>query len=366
MKIIFYIGHHKVGSTALQAFLAENWRVLIKNGILYPSIEGHGFAANLRQALQKDPIVKEPIRVREPHSALAYRMIADVSGRPIPRQFSDVPPTDQMIRAIRSQVTALQPETVVLCSEAFSNFGQVDANLVTVLRDIFPDAEMQVYCALRRPDQYITSWHGQRLKVGEKNVAPLHETGAAQYYGTIHFDYAMVVNAWVDHMPEAQLTLRNYADILAAGGSIEDFVAQTGLALPQDGISPPGRANESLPLAAFSIMAQATQALQHSDTLALSRFLQTKGKALSPVANGDIEVFGADHRAKLVEDFAPIDARLAEIQGTSAFFADLDAALQPRSTPILEAGRALLDAIDPDSLPNPELKTFIETLKRDL
>lgn len=364
MKIIFYIGHHKVGSTALQAFFARNWRVLAQAGILYPSVESYGFGTNLRQALKQPQKIHELVRIREPHSALAYRMIADVSDRPIPRQFADVPSSDQMIRAIRAQVAALEPHTVVLCSEAFSNFGQVNPALVSRLGQIFPTADMQIYCALRRPDTYITSWHGQRLKVGER-VDPLHETGAAQYFRTIHFNYRMVVNAWIKHLPQAQFLLRNYADILDSGGSIEDFVAQTGLKLPQDGIAPPERANESLPLAAFSIMQRAIGQLSHRDILALSRFLQTQGKTLSPHANSDIEVFGSTHRDHLVTTFAPIDAHLAKIAAKPAFFADLDTARSPRPIPEPDAARALLHAIDTERLPQPELKTFLTALKQD-
>lgn len=365
LKIVFYIGHHKVGSTALQAYLAQNWLPLMRSGILYPSVEGHGFAANLRDGLGKSaPSGAQPVHIREPHSALAYRMIADVSGRPIPRQFSELPSTDQMIRAIRNQVETLSPHTVILCSEAFSNFGQVNPDLVNQLGAIFPEAEIQIYCALRRPDDYLISWHGQRLKVCEQ-IQPLRETGASQYYGTIHFDYTMVVNAWIERLPAAQISLRNYTDIVAAGGSIEDFVQQTGLQLPSDGLTAPGRANKSLPLSAFSIMDRAVVDLDRKDAHRLSQVLQSKGHALSPIANAEIEMFGAEHRHALVETFAPFEARLAEIIEQPAFFADLDRATAARPVPEQDAARALLDAIDPASLPSQTLKDYIQSLKKE-
>ena len=52
MKIIIYIGHHKVGSTALQVFLSQNWLALVRAGILYPSVETSGFSHNLAEVLQ--------------------------------------------------------------------------------------------------------------------------------------------------------------------------------------------------------------------------------------------------------------------------------------------------------------------------
>lgn len=39
MKVVFYIGHHKVGSTALQVYLSQNWLRLAQAGILYPAVE---------------------------------------------------------------------------------------------------------------------------------------------------------------------------------------------------------------------------------------------------------------------------------------------------------------------------------------
>ena len=189
MKVIFYIGHHKVGSTALQSFLTQNWRRLAKHGILYPAVESRGFAANLAHGLGQ-PLkgAVNDVNVREPHSALAYRMMAEVSERKVPPQFKRLPTAAQMLLAIQNQVRALRPEALILCSEAFANFGQVDPALIRSLADHFPKAEFEIYCALRRPDEYLISWHGQRLKVGE-TVSALSQGGAASYYDNIHFNF---------------------------------------------------------------------------------------------------------------------------------------------------------------------------------
>ena len=51
MKAAFFIGHHKTGSTSLQAFLAANYHRLISEGILYPATESEGIVSNLAAAL---------------------------------------------------------------------------------------------------------------------------------------------------------------------------------------------------------------------------------------------------------------------------------------------------------------------------
>ena len=362
MKIILYIGHHKVGSTALQSFLARNWLPLARAGILYPSVEAHGFAGNLKLALGAGEAFEHlPVQIREPHSALAYRMIADVSDRPIPPQFQGLPVTAQMFRALRKQVEHLQPHTMILCSEAFSNFGEVDPDLVTRLCDVFPGAEFQTYCALRRPDEYITSWHGQRLKVGETPPA-LWDFGFGQYLDGIHFDYRLVVQAWQDHVPGGQMILRNYADILATGGSAEDFIAQTGLTLPAD-TQPARRENTSLPLAAFALMDRTNRDLGPHGAHALSLYLQNRGQDLSPVANGEIEMFGQQQRDQMADAFAPIHEDLNRIAGTPAFFPDIDEMRGTRPVPAPEAARRLLAVLSPNEMPNPVLGDYIKKLQ---
>lgn len=362
MKIILYIGHHKVGSTALQAFLARNWLPLARAGILYPSVEAHGFAGNLKSALGAGEAFEQlPIQIREPHSALAYRMIADVSDRPIPPQFQGLPATPQMFRALCKQVEHLQPHTMILCSEALSNFGQVDPELVTRLCDVFPGAKFQTYCALRRPDDYITSWHGQRLKVGETPPA-LWEDGFAQYRDGIHFDYRLVVQAWQDRVPGGRMILRNYADILATGGSAEDFIAQTGLALPAD-TQPARRENTSLPLASFALMDRANRDLGAHVAHPLSLYLQTHGQVLSPVPDSDIEMFGQEQRDQMADAFAPIHDHLNRLARTHAFFPDIDEMRRTRPVPAIDAARRLLAVFSPQGMPNPALSDYIKTLQ---
>jgi len=364
MKVIIYIGHHKVGSTALQVFLAQNWHRLAREGILYPGVEARGLAWNLARALEgEDKSAPTDVNIREPHSALAYRMMAEVSDRKVPVQFKALPSVGQMIISLRQQIARLRPKTVILCSEAFANFGQVQPALIERLGAIFPKAGIEIYCALRRPDDYLISWHGQRLKVGEK-LKPLAAGGLEQYFPTIHFNFRTVVEAWGKKLPRARLIVRNYSDILAAGGSTEDFMQQVGVDFP-DGMVPAGRANTSLPRAAMEIVRHANHDLEPPAAAALCRYLLRPDNGLTPPANCDIEMFGATARAELAHRFAPIRDYLSDLTGQDAFFPDLDDLARPRAIAEADAVATLVDQIAPPALPDDTTRAFIDRLKRD-
>jgi hypothetical protein len=369
MKVIVYIGHHKVGSTALQVFLSQNWLALARTGILYPSVEASGFSHTLAQALGKAPENRPTgstgMNVREPHSALAYQMIAKVSERKVPPQFKRLPPVPQMLHALRKQVEFLKPEAVILCSEVFANFGQVDPDLIPQLMTAFSgiEIEVEVYGALRRPDDYLISWHGQRLKVGEQ-LKPLDNGGLEPYFDNIHFNFRTMVEAWSKLLPEARLILRPYSEILETGGSIDDFIARISVDFPAN-LTPPGRANQSLPRAAMEIVRRANHDLPNNLAQELSRYFLTAGGALDPTPNARVEMFGAPARQELAHRFAPIHDYLSELTGRSAFFDDIDEVTHERPVPQAQAAAELLAQIEPETLSSKDLREYIKAQKRD-
>jgi len=300
--------------------------------------------------------------VREPHSALAYQMIARVSERKVPLQFKRLPPVPQMLLAMRKQVEFLKPQTVILCSEVFANFGQIDPDLIPQLMTAFPDAEVEIYGALRRPDEYLISWHGQCLKVGEQ-LKPLDKGGLEPYFKTIHFNFRTVVEAWNDQLPDARLILRPYSEILKSGGSIDDFFAQTSIDSPAN-LTPPGRANQSLPRAAMEIVRRANHDLPKELSQRLTRYFMAAGQALDQVPNARVEMFGAPARQELASHFAPIHDYLSELTGRSAFFDDIDFVEHECPVPQAQATAEFLAQIDPETLPNQDLRDYVEAQKR--
>lgn len=364
MKIIFYIGHHKVGSTALQVFLSQNACGLLRAGILYPCVEMQGFSHLLARAVGDGDVRSYlPGNLREPHSALAYKMIAETVGHPVPPQYKMLPAVDQMMHAIKQQIEYIKPHTMILCSEAFANFGEVNPQLITQLHNAFPDADLEIYCALRRPDVYLAAWHGQRLKVGEI-LAPLRQNGGDEYFDTIHTDYSRVVAPWAKHMPDAAFKLRNYDDISAAGGSPQDLFKTIGLDIPE-GLHPVGRPNRSLPLAALEIIRRGNMVLPPPDMHKFNQHMVQKAHLIAVDPNDDIEVMSPKLRKKLYDYVKPVQEYLNTVSGSEAFFPDLEQIGVSRPIPELEATARYLKEIDPATMPTEASKGFIATLQHE-
>jgi len=377
MKTIIYFGHHKVGSTALQGFLFRNQTLLMRNGLLYPDVESEGLIHAIANFLgASDPSANQAARLsaaalsqplsmnaREPHNALAFQMLAQATQGSVPDWHKGLPGVPQMIRALRLQAKLLQPQAVLLCSEVMSNFGPGHPQLIERVRDIYPDADHALYCVLRRPDEYLISWHAQRLRFGDK-VLSLRDGAALGYTGSIHFDYRRTVEPWLAAFPEAPRHLRNYADVLTAGGSVEDFFACNDLIMPA-GAPPAGRANESLPRAAMEIARRANHELPAKDARALRQYLLNSRDHITPIPNKDVEMFGTELRAALMQHFEPIHTWLSEQAGVAAFFPELDDMTRVRPVPEAEATSDFLTKIPLEALPNDTLRDYIRTLKQD-
>lgn len=365
MKVIIYFGHHKVGSTALQAYLARNTLELLRHGILYPAVESEGMSHLLAQALgRQDAPDLGCMNLREPHNALGFRMLASKHGSGTPAWHGALPGLPAMLSTIRNQVSVLQPHTVILCSEVFSNFGAGHEDLIAKLRDLFPDAEQELYCALRQPDEYMASWFGQRLRFGHQ-LRPLDGGAALTSTKTIHFNYRKMVEPWTRIFSDARLQIRNYDDILAAGGSVQDFTAQAGCAFPKK-LPHQGPSNHGLPRAAYEIIRQGNHRLPPEEAKVLREvFLKLPAGEL-PVRNRDVELFGSSVRSQLAEAFAPVHSYLSSLTGQAAFFPAIEEMRETRPVPGPQATLRLLESLDPAQLPSPALQSFVTDLQKDL
>ncbi|MDP5307411.1 hypothetical protein [Paracoccus spongiarum] len=366
MKVILYIGHHKVGSTALQTFLSWNWLKLLRDGgILYPMVEAEGLGNCLRRAMTgKDDHGRLSLNQREPHNTLAFRMIDEVGGFKLPA-FLDRPPSSlQMMRAIREQVENLTPSTVIMCSEVMSNFGHVGPQLTRRIRDLFPGAEFEIYLTLRRPDEYLASWHGQRFRFGYK-LDRLEGAVAKRYATSVHFDYKTLLLPWQETFPDARFHIRNYRDVLAAGGSCEDFIRQVGVRFPS-GLAAAPRSNQSIPYAFYEIARRANQTLEGPLPGQMMNFLERTSASRDVPANSEVEVLGAEARAHLSDRFQPIHAYLGKVADQSPFFPDIDELGRVRPVPELDAARAALArlrSLPPWSRPSAPLWQFLKELE---
>lgn len=364
MKVAFFIGHHKTGSTSLQSYLGNNYLTLLCQGILYPAVEAEGISANLAAVLagKTAPVSIGQFNLREPHNALAFRMMHEANGDAMPDWHPNLPHGFQMLNLIEQQLLAIQPEQVIICSEVMSRFADRGTRKIMprlISRLGFFDST--IVLNLRRIDEYLASWHLQRLKFGA-TVKPLRAGAYALYYPNIHFRYDRIVENWRKAFPEADIVVRNYDDVCKAGGSVVDFFAQAKInhvpAAEDD------RLNTSIPHAMAEIVRlgniQAPQ-LRH----AIQSYLEDAAQRILIANNAEVELYGEEHRAALLAAFEPVHAALSAHLGIDAFFTDLDSAAKPRDIPELDAARSALDELRKDAptyAKNDEVRDFIANL----
>ena len=363
MKVILFIGHHKVGSSSLQQFLSQNSLALLRAGILYPSVEFQGMATMLAKALRgKDTTEVLPINLREAHNALAFKMIAEHTGGSIPPYHQGLPHTRQMFRAIEQQIEILQPKTVILTAEVFANFSPVSTDLIDRLYNFFKGNDIRIVATLRRVDDYLASWHAQRLQFNHK-ILPLSAGGLEPYKTGIHFDYRVMLDGWTTNMPGAKIVLRNYSDVLASGGSIEDFIASSGIKFPKK-LLPAGKANTSLHRGLVEIARRGNHQLNDHDAQVLRRALKKLTPRMSLPSSRDVEMFGKEVREDLVASFTPIHEYLGAVSGKPPFFPDMEDALQTKPLAELDVATTALQQLKPLSgdIQNPAVQEFLRTL----
>lgn len=367
MKVILYIGHHKVGSTALQTFLSQNSYRLLQHGILYPYVERQGALLALAKGLiHSDKIGAGPINMREAHNALAFRMLAEQPGaQPFPPYHRHIPPVGQILQTIQNQVKRHKPETVILCGEAFSNLGPVVPEQIDALRNSFAEAKFEIYLALRRPDEYITAWQSQRLLFGSKIPALSDPKNDYGYHG-IHFNFRALLEPWLQRIPNANLVLRPYSEIMRSGGSYADFTKYSSVDFP-DGLLAVAPKNSSLPTALMEISRLGNFQLCEPDARALWHGLHRASALIRLPKNNDVEMFGHSNRLRILESFEPVHRYLNTLSGSSCFFPDYAKITHSKPIPLSFATNQALTRLNAGVLAKSTTKeaaNFILSLRR--
>ena len=369
MEIICHIGHHKTGTTTLQAFMAQNSHRLMKAGILYPWVEMQGAAHAWSKAMgEGDRQEILPINIREAHNALAFRMLADsLPNWKVPAYHHNLPHSRQMLWALKNQLRSLQPEKVVLCSEVMSHFGKSAIGQIPRLRqDGLGEAEaFALWCTLRRPDEQLVSWHGQQLRFGWA-PAPLSDPETGLNLNWLHVDYRGVIEPWLEQIPETRLILRPYRETMAEGGSVEDFLKNSGVNAPAD-LLPAVTMNVSQKPAVVSLQRLANAQLSRELAREFANGAEQLTKGLKLAGSSEVEFLGPASRARLVEHFAPIHDWLSRTTGRAAFFSDIDKMSECRPVPEQVALQDLLDQLTKERIERfvqQEIRDFLNGLRK--
>lgn len=370
MKAICHIGHHKTGTTSLQAFLSQNSHALLKAGILYPWVESQGASCALAKAMgdgdQQDIL---PFNIREAHNALAFRMLADAEPNwKVPPYHPNLPHSRQMLISVDSQIAALQPETIIMCSEVMSHFGKAAPNLIRRLRiEAFRAVEQfTLWCTLRRPDEQLVSWHGQQVRFGQ-SPAPLTDTRHGLNLKWIHVDYRTVIEPWMTRIPEAEVVLRPYRETMVEGGSVDDFLKHAGFS-PPAGLLPAVSLNVSFKPGVIVLLRLANSQLPRPQAQELMAQVGELTEGMTLFGNSEVEFLGPQSRARLIEHFAPIHDWLSQTSGREAFFSDIDEMAVCRPVSEQQALQELLDQLASrqiDRVFDPAVKDFLTRLRND-
>uniref|UniRef100_UPI00351585B2 hypothetical protein n=1 Tax=Cognatishimia sp. TaxID=2211648 RepID=UPI00351585B2 len=218
-----------------------------------------------------------------------------------------------------------------------------------------------LYGVFRPIDDYLVAWHGQRLKFGHA-LQPLRTEGASEHAGTIHFDYRKVLNGWRAAFPQAKVILRDYQDLCRSSGIVPDFLARTGL--PQGRHCGARRMNVSLHPALYEIQRRGNLELPPKRAARLRAFLVSQTPLLNLPGRREIEMFGAQRRRDIIQQFDPVNRALGDWVGRAEFFQDLKRRTRVRPIPELEAFKYALDRLC-DTLPEdtpPDIVDFLSSL----
>ena len=344
MKKIYSIGLHKTGSTSLQWFLTTNQWALAQSGILYPPTNARGYARMIADGLGKSNQPPSHINEYMGHNALAYRLLSEaLPGYDFPQVHRPAPSGDTMIDMIEQLAELTHAKALVLCSEDLARLSLRAPDALNRLKSRFGADQTCIMCTIRRPDQAIAAWQSQVLK-GPTTPPRLQDSGIDHYLNSVHFDYQRILSPWLRCFPDVDLDLRPYSDVLAHGGSIENFKNNAGVTLP-DTLVDAGNRNLGLHPALLEILRLARLSLSPAEAYLLRNWLERKQDTFDLPPKNEIELLGQDNRTLLATAFTPIHSYLSKLTGRAAFFDDIEDMTTPNSICNIEASRQALPRV---------------------
>lgn len=344
LKIVLFIGHHKVGSTSLQHYLGAKAPSLLRDGILYPAVEELGLT-RLASPFEVKLPSRLMLNVNEAHNGLAFSILRRNSQKPMPKIHRRLPAPDVMMERIRRQIERFKPKCLVLVSEVFSHFGSSDSDAIEYLLSPLQSDDITICAILRRPDQHLASWFAQRLRFGH---APPFPKDAPLTKG-IHLNYRLMIEPWLSKVPNARLILENYQDVLSKGGTTEHFLSVIGWE-NHDMKTRLTKKNVSPHSALFRIAHCANQDLDPKNATKVFKTLENLSQELALPPKDQIDLFGAKKRKLLLRRFWPANEYLSELTQKD-FFPDLEQIGQPKPLAEIDVARRALAQIQSDFMP---------------
>jgi hypothetical protein len=231
MKTTFHIGMPKTGTTSIQNFLAGNRDTLGRNGVLYSRVMGE-----------------------HTHNVLPVLVQGFIRGSQLQRRLNvrntlDWAQLNQETRlAFAREIAEANPRHLILSSEHICSRSISEAHFDT-LRSLIAlaldRAEMTIVLYLRPQVEQAISLYSTMLRHGmAADVDSFLETRFDEFH---YFDFQAMIARWSVAFPQARMEVRafNLARRLPQG-TVDDFVAVTGLEHVASQCPPPVRRNRSM------------------------------------------------------------------------------------------------------------------------
>lgn len=333
MKTFLLIGHHKVGTTALQRQLATNIGAYRDAGVLYPVVDSLGLEHLLTSMSGQpgsDSDSELSINAREPHNALAFRILAEQKSAKVPAYHPKLPSSAQQTLTILAQQRALQPQATLYVSEVMSHFGfAIPDYLPKFKKQLLLGPNLHIIIALRRPDEHLQSWYSQSVRMGRKRLPPIREGGFETFKDTIHLQFRRVVEPWLQNFPEATFHAVYYPTVIERGGLVvfmNNLLREHGLNIPTSLDSTTLRNKSYHPLLLEPIRRWVKEHGKLSKEQESDAFARGENRSLPD--RKQVEIWGKENRIRIFEEFEPQKVWFDQTFGTDALFNDFEKTLE--------------------------------------
>ena len=214
-----HIGHYKTGTTALQVFLAQNRKALLRAGLDYP----------------------EQGQAHSKHSLLAFALYRAAGVETLMHGYAQPETPEEVWDALFDALRASPAPAGLVSSEEFMRLGAhpAAARRLAAIVARAPDIEFRVIAWLRAPQDHLRSWYNQLVKMGI--TVPGFDETVTRVMEPVHYDYACAVAPWIEIFGAEAVTLRGYRPEWRQGtGLYEDALAALGPGWPLRGAKLPG------------------------------------------------------------------------------------------------------------------------------
>ncbi len=198
MQVIFHIGFHKTGSSAIQEHLFSSRESLLASNVLYP-----------------DPLCPFPS-----HGELAWCFL----GNDAPWKDKEYNPSE-VVAHYQDLIDNTACDKVVLSSEDLSLLPHI-GNSFRIFANSFAKYDVRIVAYIRNPFHYLISSYHHAIKEGHTDRS-FQEFLAFSFFDRA-IDYESRLGRWADAFGQDAIVLREYRPDRA----VEDFHELLGLAPP--------------------------------------------------------------------------------------------------------------------------------------